>query len=63
MDKGSRFGGFLLGFIFGVVGLIIALCIDTPKTKRGAVAGFFVSIALKVIIVICIWLGGLIAIV
>lgn len=54
MDKGSRFGGFLLGFIFGVVGLIIALCIDTPKTKRGAVAGFFVSIALKVIIVICI---------
>jgi hypothetical protein len=36
--------GFLLGFFFGCIGLIIGLVIGGPSTKKGAIAGFGTAI-------------------
>lgn len=32
--------GFLMGFFLGCIGLVIALIIGGPSTKKGAVGGF-----------------------
>lgn len=53
MNEGSYGGGFALGFLLGVIGLIVAICINKPKTRKGAVTGFFISIALNVVVAIC----------
>ncbi|MFT4622542.1 MAG: hypothetical protein ACI8PZ_001198 [Myxococcota bacterium] len=46
--------GFLLGFFGGCLGLIIAMVIGGPSTKKGGIAGFVVSIA----IVTCLGFTG-----
>ena len=42
-DKGSHFGGFLLGLLFGVAGLLIGILLDKEETKRGVLKGFFIN--------------------
>ncbi len=45
--------GFLMGFFLGCLGLIIAMVIGGPSTKKGAMAGFatmfLISICLGVL--------------
>ena len=53
MDDGSYGGGFALGFLLGVIGLIIAIAINKKQTTKGAVTGFFVSLGLSVVAVVC----------
>ena len=50
VDQGSYGAGWALGFFLGVVGLIIALCIDKEETKRGAIHGFVFELVVGVII-------------
>ena len=45
MDEGSYGGGFALGFLLGLVGLIIAIAIDKPLTKKGVLLGVCVVCA------------------
>ena len=51
--EGSYPLGFVLGFFFGLVGLIIAICACQFDTKRGALAGFITSIVIALIFVAC----------
>jgi hypothetical protein len=53
MDDGSYGGGFALGFLLGVIGLIIAIAINKEQTRMGAVTGFFVSLGLSVVAGVC----------
>ena len=53
MDEGSYGGGFALGLIFGVIGLILAITINKPETRKGAVHGFLFRIVLAIIGVLC----------
>ena len=53
MDDGSYGGGFALGFLLGVIGLIVAIAINKKQTKKGAVTGFFVSLGLSVVAGVC----------
>ena len=59
MDEGSYGGGFSLGFLLGLVGLIIAIAIDKPLTKKGGLHGFLVSIGLGVLIGVCVVCAGM----
>jgi uncharacterized membrane protein len=43
-DEGSFWGGFFLTFFFPVVGLIIALVLNKPETRRGAVRAIVVQL-------------------
>lgn len=47
-DEGSFWAGWWLGFLAGLVGLIIALVIGKSETTRGAKWGFAISIILSV---------------
>ena len=38
-EKGSFGGGFALGFVLGIIGMIICIAINKPKTIKGAVWG------------------------
>ena len=58
-DQGSYGAGFALGFILGLVGLIIAIAIDKPETRRGAVTGFIVSLVIGIVAAVCIICVGL----
>lgn len=53
MDEGSYVGGFALVFLLGVIGLIIAICIDKPATRKGAEKGFLVSLVLGFVVGVC----------
>lgn len=57
MDEGSYGGGFLLGFFLSLVGLIIAIAIDKPATKKGAITGFIVQLVGGVLLYVCFVLG------
>ena len=48
VDEGSFWAGWWLGFLAGLVGLIIALVIGKSETTRGAKWGFAISIILSV---------------
>ena len=50
-NEGSFFLGFLLGLSMGIIGLIIALCIDKRKTKLGAISVFILHIILIAILI------------
>lgn len=52
-NEGNYGGGFILGFLVGLIGLVIALCLDQSETKRGAVHGFIVSIVVSTILGLC----------
>ena len=52
-DEGSSGAGFALGFLLGLIGMIIAACVGKKNTKSGAVAGFIV----QAIIGLTIWLA------
>lgn len=54
IDKGSYAGGFLLGFLLGLIGFIIALCINKEETKRGALHAFLISLVIGIIAVIAV---------
>lgn len=47
-DSGSTGIGFILGFFLGIIGLIIALCLDKPDTRTGAAIGFVVELLLSI---------------
>jgi hypothetical protein len=55
-DEGSFWGGFFLTFFFPVIGLLIALVLNKPETRRGAVRAIVVQlivVALIFLLVIC----------
>ena len=54
-DEGSYLGGWFLGFLLGLIGLVIGLAIDKPETKRGAIHGFLVSIVLAGVLGLCVF--------
>ena len=56
-EEGSFGWGFVLGFFFSVIGLILALVIDKPETRRGAVAGFLTSFIGGIIVAVCMTCG------
>ena len=45
-QNGSVFLGILIGFFFHLLGLILALFLAKPKTKRGALIGFVLFLTL-----------------
>ena len=49
-DEGSGGGGFVLGILLGIFGLIIAIAVGKSKTKSGAVGGFIVQAIIGLII-------------
>lgn len=51
-DKGSFGAGWALGFLLGVIGLIIALCIGKQETTRGAKWGFAIYVVITVVVLI-----------
>ena len=53
MNDGSYGGGFALGFLLGVIGLIIAIAINKEQTRNGAVTGFLVSLGLSIVAGVC----------
>jgi hypothetical protein len=40
VNNGSSFAGFVAGFLFGLIGLIIVALCGKKSTKNGAVIGF-----------------------
>lgn len=45
-DEGNTIVGFLVGFFFGCLGLIIMLAVGGANSKKGAIMGFLVQVAL-----------------
>lgn len=58
MDEGSYGGGFALGFLLGLAGLIIAIAINKEQTKKGAITGYLIQLGIAVVVVICIGFAG-----
>lgn len=58
MDEGSYGGGFALGFLLGLAGLIIAIAINKEQTKKGAITGFLIQLGIAVVAGICIGFAG-----
>ena len=58
MDEGSYGGGFALGFLLGLAGLIIAIAINKEQTKKGAITGYRIQLGIAVVAVICIGFAG-----
>lgn len=50
--------GFILGFLFSLIGMIIALCLPGSKTKTGGPVGFIVQAFIGGIIYLIIYLVG-----
>lgn len=61
-DEGSFWLGFILSCTLGIIGIIIALCLNQSETKRGAIKGFVVSLIIGVVLGLffsCTLLGAL----
>lgn len=56
-DEGSFWGGFFLTFIFPVIGLVIALVLDKPETRRGALRAVLVQIIFGVLLFLILSMG------
>ena len=56
-NQGSAGAGFFLGFLFGLLGLIIALCINKDKTTHGASIGFVISLLITIPLLVIYFLG------
>lgn len=52
VDEGSYAIGFILSFFLGWIGLIIALVMKQPKTKKAALITFFITLAIDTVIII-----------
>lgn len=57
-DEGSSGGGFALGFLLGIIGLIIAIAIGKKNTKSGAVGGFVLQAIIGLVIWLCFACSG-----
>lgn len=52
-ESGGSWGaGFILGFFVGLIGLVIAIAIDKPDTKKGAIVGFVSGIFVVLIVIV-----------
>lgn len=49
VEEGSFFAGLVLGFLFNLLGVIIAIATRGRQTKRGSGIGFLISAALGII--------------
>ena len=49
MNNGSYRGGFVLGCLFGLFGLIISLAINLKQTTKGAIHGFLFRIGMIIL--------------
>ena len=54
MNNGSYRGGFVLGCLFGVLGVIIALAINLKQTSKGAIHGYLFRIGAFIVGIACI---------
>lgn len=52
VEEGSKGVGIAIGFIFGLLGLLGALVLAKPLTKKGAAMGFGIRIALTMVFVV-----------
>ncbi len=52
-SEGSLVGGFCLGFLLGIIGLLIALLANNfgSNTKKGAIFGFIIQMILGIILI------------
>ena len=50
--EGSFLAGLILGLFMNFMGLIIGIAIDKPRTRRGAIVGFILSIVPYIILII-----------
>ena len=57
MDEGSYGGGFALGFFLGIAGLLVAITLDKPETRRGAAHGFITAVVTVAVISVCVLCG------
>ena len=48
-NKGSYGGGFLLGLLLGLIGILLAIALNTDETRRGSVHGFLFRIVLAIV--------------
>jgi hypothetical protein len=51
-EPGNYWGGFAIGFIFSLLGLIIVHFVAKPQTKTGSLHGFIARFGLGVLVVI-----------
>jgi len=59
-NEGNFWAGFALAALFNFLGILICLAINTPKTKKGALAGWLVTVLadiITLIIVLCMVKG------
>jgi len=50
--EGSFLAGLILGLFMNLMGLIIGIAIDKPKTRNGAIVGFILSIVPHILLII-----------
>lgn len=49
-DQGSFWSGWALGFLLGLIGLVIAISINKPETKRGSWWGFGIQAVIGLVL-------------
>jgi hypothetical protein len=52
--QGTYWGGFAVGMIFALLGLIIVYFVGKEETKRGAAHGFGIRFALSILLVLAL---------
>ena len=48
-EDGSSLAGFALGFLLGLIGVVIALCIGKKDTTKGALIGWAVEVGVALL--------------